>query len=77
MKIQPELPPPVDFFTSAGLYIPYDCSGEKVWSAIDLIYYRSTIDAYCVECGKDSTFRGRGIAVPQSLEPVMDLYFEP
>lgn len=51
-------PKSVDFLLSTPLYKKVDFSGDLVWPVLDLVYFNSTYDCYCVECEQSATFKG-------------------
>lgn len=51
------IPRPADFFLTVPVYSKTVFDGLETWKIIDVLYYRSTYDAYCPKCKRDSTFR--------------------
>ncbi|MDB5856090.1 MAG: hypothetical protein JWR22_4131 [Herminiimonas sp.] len=57
-------PTPETFLLVAPLYERFPISGEDVWKVIDLLHYGGTYDCFCIECGRESTFRGNPLPIP-------------
>lgn len=63
MSISP-LPSPQELLTKAPLYEQFDASAEKVWAALDAIYFQGNYDNFCLSCGREATFQVTSQARP-------------
>ncbi|MBD1880414.1 MULTISPECIES: short-chain dehydrogenase [unclassified Coleofasciculus] len=51
-----DFPSSLEFFFRVPLYKTFDITGENWPKVLDVEFFRETLDAYCIECKKDSTF---------------------
>ncbi|WP_075179995.1 hypothetical protein [Neptunomonas phycophila] len=60
---------PENFFLELPLYQPikWDGDDEQVFRIAELLHYQDTIDCFCLECNKDSTFSSKSLSMPKEL----------
>jgi hypothetical protein len=58
---------PENFFLELPLYSKIRWNREQVFHVAKLLFYVGTIDCFCLDCGKDSTFRGDRNGLPPEL----------
>jgi hypothetical protein len=58
MNNQREWPNVFDWFLSVPLYREIEFISEEVWNIYEIMYFKRTLDSYCIECQKESTFQG-------------------
>jgi hypothetical protein len=74
MTEKTNIPAPVQFFLHTGLYQEFEYKEDQVWDVISLKYFKGAVDCYCIECERESTFRGIPPQVPP--EHIRDLPLE-
>ncbi|HUT44566.1 MAG TPA: hypothetical protein VMW95_09530 [Desulfobacterales bacterium] len=67
MNSQNNWPRVDDWLIKVPLYREIEYKDEQVWDIIKIKHYNETLDSYCVECKKESTFRGVNPERPASL----------
>jgi len=58
---------PEEFYLELPLYSKVSWERTGIFSAAKLLFYVGTIDCFCLECGKPSTFRSERTAIPAEL----------
>ncbi len=70
-----DFPPPQEFILSSGLYQNYPLTDKTFPGISKFVYYRGTLDTYCVECGSKSVFKilpsGLANGPPAYLRPTL------
>jgi hypothetical protein len=51
-----DLPSSIEFFFRVPLYKTFDITEENWQKVLEVESFKETLDAYCMECKKDSTF---------------------
>lgn len=71
-----DFPLPEDFILNSVLYQNYPLTDATFPGISKFVYYRGTLDTYCVECGSKSVFRiqpsGLATGAPAYLRAVLD-----
>ncbi len=63
------------FFVNTPLYQTFAYEDDEVFDVANLVYFRGTIDSYCVECKRDSTFKGIA-ELPAQFSPILRQEYE-
>lgn len=58
---------PEDFYLELPLYSEIRWNRDQVFHVAKLLFYVGTIDCFCLDCGKDSTFRSDRNGLPPEL----------
>lgn len=62
-----EFPAPREFLTTVALYREYKFRHEEVWLLARILFWNGNYDSFCIECGRDSTFKVVSDALPKEL----------
>ncbi len=68
MSGKKKVPTPEDFFKVVSLYDVYIYSGMETYDLARIIYFDGTLDSFCVECGRNATFRRRAGDLPSEFQ---------
>lgn len=68
MSDKNKVPTPGYFFKEVFLYDVYVYSGMETYDLAKIIYFDGTLDSFCVQCGRNATFRGLGGGLPSNFQ---------
>lgn len=51
-----QIPPPAQFFLEVAPYAKFEIVGDGFIDVLRIQYFRGTLDAYCLDCDRDSVF---------------------